>query len=64
MNKINFFLLVSILLNLNSGFAATTVTSEFEITNRVIDSSSITSTDNTMTYTDDGNGLYKIHDNF
>ncbi|EAW9501429.1 fimbrial protein, partial [Salmonella enterica] len=44
--------------------AATTVTSEFEITNRVIDSSSITSTDNTMTYTDVGNGLYKIHDNF
>ncbi|RLR21922.1 fimbrial protein [Salmonella enterica subsp. diarizonae serovar 48:i:z] len=64
MNKINFFLLVSILLKLNSGFAATTVTSEFEITNRVIDRSSITSTDNTMTYTDDGNGLYKIHDNF
>ncbi|EAX5864870.1 fimbrial protein [Salmonella enterica] len=64
MNKINFFLLVSILIKLNSGFAATTVTSEFEITNRVIDSSSITSTDNTMTYTDVGNGLYKIHDNF
>ncbi|EIX3165155.1 hypothetical protein MKB28_005300, partial [Salmonella enterica] len=64
MIKINFFLLMSILLKISNGFSATTVTSEFEITNRVIDSSSITSTDNTMSYTDVGNGLYKIHDNF
>lgn len=64
MNNVNFFLLMSILLKLSSSFAATTVTSEFEITNRVIERSSITSTDNTMSYTDVGNGLYKIHDNF
>ncbi|EBW7863515.1 fimbrial protein [Salmonella enterica subsp. enterica serovar Newport] len=58
------FLVMLVLLKLSSGYASTTVTSKFEITNRVIETAAITSTDNTMTYSDVGNGLYKIHDNF
>lgn len=63
MNKKNFLVMV-VLLKLSSGYASTTVTSKFEITNRVIKTATITSTDNTMSYSDVGNGLYKIHDNF
>lgn len=45
--------------------AATTVTSAFDITNKIIERHAITSTDNTMRYTDEtGNGLYKISDNY
>ncbi|EHX95590.1 cS5 fimbrial minor pilin subunit [Escherichia coli C691-71 (14b)] len=45
--------------------AATTVTSEFEITNKTIEKYTISSTDSTMTYTDvSGSGLYKISDQY
>lgn len=45
--------------------AATTVTSEFEITNKTIEKYKISSTDSTMTYTDvSGSGLYKISDKY
>ncbi|HGG6756601.1 TPA: fimbrial protein [Salmonella enterica subsp. enterica serovar Java] len=63
MNKKN-LLIMSVLLKLSNGYASTTVTSEFEVTNRVIEKAVITSTDSTMSYSDVGNGLYKIHDNF
>ncbi|EIZ7192392.1 fimbrial protein [Salmonella enterica] len=45
-------------------FAATTVTSEFVITNKVIENASITSSDSSISFTDTGGGLYKIHDKF
>ncbi|ECO0809276.1 fimbrial protein [Salmonella enterica subsp. enterica serovar Newport] len=58
------FLVMLVLLKLSSGYASTTVTSKFEITNRVIEKATITSTDNTMSYSDVGNGLYKLTDSF
>lgn len=58
------FLVMLVLLKLSSGYASTTVTSKFEITNRVIETAAITSTDNTMSYSDVGNGLYKLTDSF
>ncbi|EEF9634127.1 fimbrial protein [Salmonella enterica] len=45
-------------------FAATTVTSEFVITNRKIETANFSSSDTTATFSDVGGGLYKIHDNF
>ncbi|ELW0416418.1 fimbrial protein [Salmonella enterica] len=45
-------------------FAVTTVNSEFVITNKVIEKASITSSDPSMEFVDNGGGLYKIHDNF
>ncbi|EDX3146867.1 fimbrial protein [Salmonella enterica subsp. diarizonae serovar 61:l,v:1,5,7] len=44
--------------------ARTTVTSEFVITNRKIESYKFSSTDPTASFTDTGNGLFQIHDNF
>ncbi|HFW3091206.1 TPA: fimbrial protein [Salmonella enterica subsp. enterica serovar Reading] len=45
--------------------AVTTLTSTFEITNRAIESATISSTDHTMSYYDEkGNGLYKISDKY
>ncbi|ECE0793626.1 TPA: fimbrial protein [Salmonella enterica subsp. diarizonae] len=58
------FLVMLVLLKLSSGYASTTVTSKFEITNRVIETAAIISTDNTMSYSDVGNGLYKLTDSF
>ncbi|EDW4550382.1 fimbrial protein [Salmonella enterica subsp. salamae] len=45
-------------------FAGTTVTSDFVITNRKIESNTFSSTDPTATFTDIGNGLFQLHDNF
>ncbi|HAO3757070.1 TPA: fimbrial protein [Salmonella enterica] len=45
-------------------FAVTTVNSEFEITNKVIEKASITSSEPSMELVDTGGGLYKIHDNY
>ncbi|HAF1611012.1 TPA: fimbrial protein [Salmonella enterica] len=58
-------LLCVILYFLLSGavFAGTTVTSEFVITNRKIDSYTFRSTDPTFHVTDNGNGLFQLHDN-
>lgn len=48
-----------------AGGASTTVTSKFVITNRTIESADISSTDGSMTYSDEtGSGLYRIHDNY
>ncbi|HAK6119786.1 TPA: fimbrial protein [Salmonella enterica] len=45
--------------------AVTTLNSTFEITNRTIESATISSTDSSMKYSDEtGNGLYKIHDDY
>lgn len=41
---------------------AVTLTSEFTITNRVIEKENIVSTEPAMTYTNDGSGFYKITD--
>ncbi|EJQ8147131.1 fimbrial protein [Salmonella enterica subsp. enterica serovar Newport] len=50
---------------LGGAFAGgTTVTSDFVITNRKIESHTFSSTDPTATFTDTGNGLFQIHDNF
>lgn len=57
-------LVMLVLLKLSSGYASTTVTSKFEITNRVIETAAIISTDNTISYSDVGNGLYKLTDSF
>ncbi|EBS5580255.1 fimbrial protein [Salmonella enterica subsp. enterica serovar Oranienburg] len=48
-----------------AGGTGTTVTSKFVITNRTIESATISSTDSTMNYSDEtGSGLYKIHDSY
>ncbi|EAA5441610.1 fimbrial protein [Salmonella enterica subsp. diarizonae] len=59
-------LLCVILYFLLSGavFAETKVTSEFVITNRKLESYKFSSTDPTATFTDAGNGLFQMHDNF
>lgn len=59
-------LLCVILYFLLSGavFAETKVTSEFVITNRKLESYKFSSTDPAATFTDAGNGLFQIHDNF
>ncbi|EEP9809410.1 fimbrial protein [Salmonella enterica] len=59
-------LLCVILYFLLSGavLAGTTVTSEFVITNRKIESYKFSSTDPTASFTDTGNGLFQMHDSF
>lgn len=59
-------LLCVILYFLLSGavLAGTTVTSEFVITNRKIESYKFSSTDPTASFTDTGNGLFQMHDGF
>ncbi|EJF5232434.1 fimbrial protein [Salmonella enterica] len=59
-------LLCVILYFLLSGavFAETTVTSDFVITNRKIESYKFSSTEPIATFTDTGNGLFQMHDNF
>lgn len=44
--------------------SSTTLTSEFIITNRTIEKSDFTSTDTSATFTDTGNGLFRISDRF